>query len=255
MKRTLKVLAYILAFMVIPLAAGLLGLASVIDIKEAQGAVPPLPASTSLDTAPAGYDPSKPIAVILLGDDVTEATDFLGPYELFAASKAYNVYVLAPQQRLTTLTGGLEVLPDMSLAEFDQRFGRNPDVIVTPNIPLIKNANNQPLVSWVKSHAGPNTVLFSWCVGAAVLAETGLLDGKTATTHWGDIGRLEETYPDVKWARGLRYVDEGNNIITIERLLIPGENARQAAPVPALGLGEKSFHSDRFSTFWFQFKL
>ena len=33
------------------------------------------------------------------------------------------------------------------------------------------------------------TLLFSWCVGAEVLAASGLIDGKTVTTHWGDIDR------------------------------------------------------------------
>lgn len=219
MKRVFKVFVYMLAFVMLPLSAGILALISAIDLKQTQATMPLLAAGTNLAAAPASYDPSKPIVAILLGDDVTEVSDFLGPYELFSASKAYNVYTLAPQHRLTTLTGELEVLPDMSLAEFDQQFGRDPDLIVAPNIPLIKNANNQPLVSWIKKHAGPDTVLFSWCVGAAVLAETGLLDGKTATTHWGDIDRLEMIYPNVHWTRGLRYVDESNNIVTSGGLL------------------------------------
>jgi putative intracellular protease/amidase len=44
-------------------------------------------------------------------------------------------------------------------------------------------------------------------VGAEVFAATGLLDGRTATTHWGDIGRIEQQYPAVNWVRGVRYVD------------------------------------------------
>jgi hypothetical protein len=38
------------------------------------------------------------------------------------------------------------------------------------------------------------------------------LDGSQATTHWGDIHRLEQQYPRVKWVRGVRYVDNGNII-------------------------------------------
>jgi putative intracellular protease/amidase len=208
------VILYILAFLIVPAGAGTFGFLSSMDTLMGQSAQPAPPANLALPTTPAAYDPTKPIVVVLLGDDVTEATDFLGPYNLFSAAKAFNVYALAPQHRLTILSSGLDVYPDMSLAEFDQRFGRNPDLIVVPQIPLIKEANNQPILSWIKNHAGPQTQLLSWCVGAGVLAATGLLDGKSATTHWGDIDQLEKDYPQVHWVRGVRYVDEGNNIVT-----------------------------------------
>lgn len=54
----------------------------------------------------------------------------------------------------------------------------------------------------------------SVCAGAQMLAETGLIDGRRATTHWGDIGRLEHSYPGVRWVRGQRYVDEGQFVST-----------------------------------------
>ena len=45
------------------------------------------------------------------------------------------------------------------------------------------------------------------------MAETGLLDGKRATTHWLDIDRLESEYKEIRVQRGVKYVDE-NDIIT-----------------------------------------
>ncbi len=45
------------------------------------------------------------------------------------------------------------------------------------------------------------------------MAETGLLDGKKATTHWLDIDRLESEYKEIRVQRGVKYVDE-NDIIT-----------------------------------------
>jgi putative intracellular protease/amidase len=43
-----------------------------------------------------------------------------------------------------------------------------------------------------------------------VLAEAGLLDGGPATSHWGDLARLEREYPRVDWRRGVRWIDRGN---------------------------------------------
>ncbi|MGH8807941.1 MAG: GlxA family transcriptional regulator [Noviherbaspirillum sp.] len=48
------------------------------------------------------------------------------------------------------------------------------------------------------------------CLGAFVLAEAGLLDGKTATTHWYCAQALAERYPTVRVDRDVLYVDEGN---------------------------------------------
>jgi hypothetical protein len=46
------------------------------------------------------------------------------------------------------------------------------------------------------------------------LAAAGVLDGKFATAHWGDIDRLERIYPAVQWQRGVRYIDTGTVLTT-----------------------------------------
>jgi transcriptional regulator GlxA family with amidase domain len=48
------------------------------------------------------------------------------------------------------------------------------------------------------------------CLGAFPLAEAGLLDGKTATTHWSFAQVLAEHYPTVQVDRDVLYVDEGD---------------------------------------------
>jgi AraC family transcriptional regulator, transcriptional activator FtrA len=51
--------------------------------------------------------------------------------------------------------------------------------------------------------------LVSICIGAFVLAETGLLDGRTATTHWAYVDRFRERFPRVRVDPKVLYVDEG----------------------------------------------
>jgi hypothetical protein len=43
-----------------------------------------------------------------------------------------------------------------------------------------------------------------------VLAATGLLDGRRATSHWSRIAPLRKSNPRVTWVQGQRYVDDGN---------------------------------------------
>jgi hypothetical protein len=47
------------------------------------------------------------------------------------------------------------------------------------------------------------------CNGSAVVAATGLLDGRTATAHWSRLGALADQYPKVNWVAGQRFVQDG----------------------------------------------
>lgn len=50
----------------------------------------------------------------------------------------------------------------------------------------------------------------SICTGAFVLARTGLLSGKQATTFHQAFDRFATQYPDIKVVRGARFVEDGN---------------------------------------------
>src|SRR5262245_20686291 len=136
----------------------------------------------------------------------------LAPYALFAESGVYNVYTVAATHDLRSLTDGLDIVPHYSFAELETRLGHSPDIVVVPAIPNIHAAQNQPVIDWIKYQAKQPTMLFSWCMGAEVLAASGVLDGKAATAHWGGIDQLERAYPAVQWQRDVRYVDQGTII-------------------------------------------
>ncbi|HSP15999.1 MAG TPA: transcriptional regulator FtrA [Thermoanaerobaculia bacterium] len=55
--------------------------------------------------------------------------------------------------------------------------------------------------------------LMSICSGVFVLAATGLLDGKRATTHWRYVDKLRELYPRIRVEPDVLYIDE-KNILT-----------------------------------------
>ena len=206
-KTVLRIVVYILAF-ILPIGAlATVGFQSTVRLasKPAHWAVIPEADGTSPLTK--SFDPTKPTVAIVLGNDQTEITDFLIPYELFSASEAYNVYAVAPERKLITLSGGLEVMPDYSYVELDTLLGKSPDVVMIPAFPKVTSPENGPVLTWIKQQSEKGSFIFSICVGAEVFAATGLLDGRTATTHWGDIARIEQLYPAVNWVRGVRYVD------------------------------------------------
>src|SRR5215469_10647826 len=80
-------------------------------------------------------------------------------------------------------------------------------------IPGWRSADELPPASLLRAlrtaHAD-GARLVSICSGAFVLAATGLLDGKRATTHWHHVHRLIEMYPKIRVQPDVLYVDEGN---------------------------------------------
>ncbi|MFD2369034.1 hypothetical protein ACFSO0_03430 [Brevibacillus sp. GCM10020057] len=95
------------------------------------------------------YDPNKPTIAVLLGNETTYASDFMIPYELFSRTGAYNVYAVASDKEVKTLTGGLEVVPHYSLKELDQLLGKSPDIIAIPFMRVSDEKKFEPIQKWI----------------------------------------------------------------------------------------------------------
>jgi transcriptional regulator GlxA family with amidase domain len=64
-------------------------------------------------------------------------------------------------------------------------------------------------IPWISACAAQGARVVSMCTGAFLLAETGLLDGRTATTHWKFADRFRRAYPNVDLQPERLIVDEG----------------------------------------------
>lgn len=70
-------------------------------------------------------------------------------------------------------------------------------------------ANAEAIPYFKKLHES-GTSLASLCIGAFLLAETGLLNGKKCSTHWAYINEFRERYPDVEVEDGAIITEHGN---------------------------------------------
>ncbi len=61
---------------------------------------------------------------------------------------------------------------------------------------------NKEMVPWIVDRYSKGTEVASLCVGAFLLAETGLLRGKKCSTHWGFGNEFREMFPDVELVDG-----------------------------------------------------
>ncbi|MFD0675677.1 MULTISPECIES: DJ-1/PfpI family protein [unclassified Paenibacillus] len=209
MKRfILRFVVYFLIVIVFVGGVGVFGYSR--SYKDFYGSVYDKPATSLQGVKNPEYDPNKPTVAVILGDSTTttEVFDFLIPYDLFSMADAYNVYAVAPDNNLKSLSGGLEVVPHYSFKEMDTLLGKSPDIIVIPYIPIVDEIGYRPVREWILQHS--KTTLVSICGGAVNLADTGLLKGKSATTHWQAIDRVIKNFPDTQWKMDQRFVPEGN---------------------------------------------
>jgi YHS domain-containing protein len=66
------------------------------------------------------------------------------------------------------------------------------------------------MLEWIRRASTGADLTMSVCNGAFVLAKTGLLDGKPATSHHGGYFRFAGMFPKVQLQRGARFVESGN---------------------------------------------
>lgn len=68
---------------------------------------------------------------------------------------------------------------------------------------------NEPAIPWIRQMHKQGAQVASLCIGAFLLAATGLLDGKKCSTHWAYYNEFRQTYPDIEIVDGSIITDEG----------------------------------------------
>jgi transcriptional regulator GlxA family with amidase domain len=102
---------------------------------------------------------------------------------------------------------GTTILPDASIHDVVST-----DLIVISSILDIDKTMKYEgeVLDWLKHHYRLGAHIATICTGAFVLAETGLLDGKTATTHWGSADEFRRRYPRIDLKPERLVTDEGD---------------------------------------------
>src|SRR5262249_55265523 len=135
-----------------------------------------------------------------------------GPWEVFQGvmvpsrgtsmddQMPFRLYTVAADTKPLRASGGLQIVPDYAFANAPA-----PKVIVIP-----AQKGGPEAESWIRTASKSTDVTMSVCTGAFLLARSGLLAGKSATTHHSAYKSLAMEFPDVAVKRGVRFVDEGS---------------------------------------------
>ncbi|MEH0156893.1 DJ-1/PfpI family protein [Limibacter armeniacum] len=155
-----------------------------------------------------------PIQVGILLFEEIEVLDFAGPFEVFSLAeknntKLFNVHTIGESESVIHARNGLKVVPNFNIQNHPKL-----DILIIPGGYGAEEITikNNTILNWIKDQYQKVEIMASVCTGALLLAECGILDYKKATTHWMDIDRLENEYPNVTAVRNTKFVDEGNLI-------------------------------------------
>lgn len=176
-----------------------------------------LAASSSPQENTSAINPLTPpahgqIPVAFVVSKGTVMIDLAGPWEVFnnvmIASRGasmddqmpFETYTVAESTHPVTL-GGIKIIPDYTFADAPA-----PKVIVIP----AQQGQTEAMLNWIRKASKTTDLTMSVCTGAFVLASTGLLSHKPATTHHSAYKTLAIQFPDIEVKRGARFVETGN---------------------------------------------
>lgn len=118
----------------------------------------------------------------------------------------FNVKIATQDGNPVTCFNDAQIHPHCSAKEVVST-----DLIIIPAFYDFETlSSNRQSIDWLKDHYSRGTTIGSICLGTFFLAETGLLDGKTATTHWGFTREFRKRYPQVKLKPKQIITDEGD---------------------------------------------
>ena len=157
------------------------------------------------------------VTVLLL--DQTFSSTAVGPMEVFRhAGSLWNKLTGKPEKpRFQVRTasadgspvrcdGPIHIQPMTAIHNV-----RRTDLIFIPTTGLSLDdvvERNAAVVPWLKRWHQRGAAIASVCSGVGLVAATGMLDGKRATTHWALAERFRQKYPKVKWMPELMVTED-----------------------------------------------
>jgi transcriptional regulator GlxA family with amidase domain len=135
-----------------------------------------------------------------------ELLDFFGPLEMFSLLEGdAKITVLAEKAGPVKSVGGPSALAEAAMAG-----AVGFDVLLIPGgIGTRREMNNPKFLAELKRLAEASRIVATVCTGSLLLAKTGLLDGRKATTNKRVFQLVKSHAPKVEWVAKARWVEDG----------------------------------------------
>lgn len=138
--------------------------------------------------------------------DGFELLDIYGPLEMFGLlGDRVSITMLAENAGAVSSNRGPKGVADVAMVD-----APGFDVLLIPGgLGTRAEVENQPFIELLRERAEDSRFVASICTGSALLAKTGVLDGKKATSNKLAFDWVTSQGPEVSWVREARWVEDG----------------------------------------------
>lgn len=135
-----------------------------------------------------------------------QTLDFFGPLEMLGdLDGQIDITVVAETSAPVPSVHGQGLEIDKTVSD-----GSDYDLLLIPGGDSALDAAKRPAVTdWIVETANRAELVMTVCTGSILLATTGLLDGRRATTNKLDFTKTVPLGPEVDWVRQARWVEDG----------------------------------------------
>lgn len=171
----------------------------------------------------------RPIKVLIVAVPETAGSALYGMVDVLLAAgniwqtlvrsqtedKLFDVHIISPEKAIFSCGNGIPVNPTCSITDATEA-----DIVILPELWLGPDEDLKgrypELMEWIRHMYKQGAAVYSACSGSVMLAESGLLDGCQATSHWGYIDLFKKHYPKVHFCPepNLVFADREGRIVT-----------------------------------------
>ena len=163
----------------------------------------------------------KHLTILVPDGEGNNLSSIVGAYKIFSKAndywnanhenKLFSIQLAGVSKKVTFHEGLFTVNPHTNISAITAT-----DLIIIPSLnhnykKVVKG--NQLLIDWIEKQYKNGAEIATICTGAFMLASTGLLDGKSCSTHWSAVDNFRSMYPKVNLQPDKLITDE-NGIYT-----------------------------------------
>ncbi|MEP3784534.1 helix-turn-helix domain-containing protein [Ascidiaceihabitans sp.] len=169
-------------------------------------------------TTPKPPSPSRPTStrrVAILGFDAVLMMDIAGPAQVFGCANtilsypAYSLSVVTRDGADPVTDTGLTIGTSDSFATMRASKSDWDDIVVPGGPGVDAILYDAHLQSFIRNMAHRANRVLSICSGSLLTAAAGLLDGRSATSHWERSAQAQNLFPQVHWHMDRIYTSDG----------------------------------------------
>lgn len=176
-----------------------------------------------------GRAQEQPVEVLIVAVPETAGSALYGMYDVLAVAGTiwetlaragagrplFSVRIVSDRRGPFACGNGVPVRPDVAVDDDPQAA-----IVILPELWLDPDGSirgrYRSVIDWVRRRFERGAAVYAACSGTVMLAETGLLDGCEATSHWAYAELFREQYPAVRFRPepALVFADPGGRIVT-----------------------------------------